>query len=154
MKETKPLIITFLKYQLIQPCQSLCNTPVLLVQKSGTWDYHFLQKLRLILNLWGWFPTSLKNVQREMGGLKHKALTSLKWFCLLKTGCWLIKPWVIFRGSTMHVARRSLCFQDDCRTKRVQSVELSEWECCQGRTVWSPSIWKIWLLAAWIAYMN
>ena len=56
VKETKPLMITFLKYQLIQPCQCLCNTPVLLVQKSGTWDYHFLQNLRIINQIEDDFP--------------------------------------------------------------------------------------------------
>ena len=56
VKEKKPLIITFLKYQLIQPCQCISNTPVLEVQNSGTWDYHFLQNLRLINQIEDDFP--------------------------------------------------------------------------------------------------
>lgn len=44
----KPLINTFLKCQLIRPCQSPYNTPILPVQKPGTGDYRFVQDLRAI----------------------------------------------------------------------------------------------------------
>ena len=56
VKETKTLIVTFLKYQLIQRCQCLYNSPVLLGQKSGTWDYHFLHNLRIINQIEDGFP--------------------------------------------------------------------------------------------------
>ena len=42
------LIDTFLKCPLIWPCQSLCNTLILPVQKPGTGDYCFVQDLRAI----------------------------------------------------------------------------------------------------------
>ena len=48
VKVTKTLIVTFVKYQLIQWCQCLYNSPVLLRQNSGTWDYHFLHNLGII----------------------------------------------------------------------------------------------------------
>ena len=44
----KPMINTFLKYQLIQPCQSPYNTPILPVKKPGTGEYLFVQNLRAI----------------------------------------------------------------------------------------------------------
>ena len=50
------MIITFLKYPLIQPCQCLYNTPVWLVQRFETWDYHFVQYLRIINEIKDDFP--------------------------------------------------------------------------------------------------
>ena len=44
----KPLTIISLKFQLIWPCQSPCDTPVLPIQKPGTKEHHFVQGLRAI----------------------------------------------------------------------------------------------------------
>lgn len=44
----KPLIAIFLKCQLIWPCRSPYNTLILLVQKPGARNYHFVQDLRVI----------------------------------------------------------------------------------------------------------
>uniref|UniRef100_A0A9L0SHE0 Reverse transcriptase domain-containing protein n=1 Tax=Equus caballus TaxID=9796 RepID=A0A9L0SHE0_HORSE len=44
----KPLIATFLKCQLIRPCQSPYNTPILPIQKPRTRDYRFIQDLKAI----------------------------------------------------------------------------------------------------------
>lgn len=44
----KPLIIISLKFQLIWPCQSPCDTPVLPVGKPGTKEHRFVQGLRTI----------------------------------------------------------------------------------------------------------
>ena len=45
---SEPLLTAFLKYDLILPCQSPYNTPILPVQKPGTQEYHFVQSLRAI----------------------------------------------------------------------------------------------------------
>lgn len=47
-EDIKPLINTFLKYQLIRPCQSPYNTPIQPVQKLETGEYLFVQNLRAI----------------------------------------------------------------------------------------------------------
>lgn len=44
----KPLIIISLKFQLIWPCRSPCDTPVLPVGKPGTKEHCFVQGLRAI----------------------------------------------------------------------------------------------------------
>ena len=44
----KPLIIISLKFQLIWPCQSPRDTPVLPIQKPGTKEHRFVQDLRAI----------------------------------------------------------------------------------------------------------
>lgn len=57
----KPLINTFLKYQLIQPCQSPYNTPILPVQKPGTGEYLFVQNLRAINQIVEDIPSVMPN---------------------------------------------------------------------------------------------
>lgn len=47
-KGIKPLITTFLKHQLIRPCQSPYNTPIRLVQEPRTGGDRFVQDLRAI----------------------------------------------------------------------------------------------------------
>ena len=47
-EDTKPLITTFLKYQLIRLCQYPYDTPILPIQNPGTGDYNFVQDLRAI----------------------------------------------------------------------------------------------------------
>ena len=136
MKEVKSLIITFLKYQLIQPCQCLYNTPVWLVQRFETWDYHGnplqysclenpmdgeawwatvhgVAKSQTQLSDFSFtfqriendFPQDWRMYKERWGGLKHKTSTNLNLFCFLKTSCWLMQPWIIFRDSTGHVQK-------------------------------------------------
>lgn len=44
----QPLITAFFEYQLILPCQSPYNTPILPVKKLYTEEYWFVQDLRAI----------------------------------------------------------------------------------------------------------